>query len=113
MRGYVPDLDALLREARLALAPLRFGAGLKAKVTQAFGYGLPVVGTSIAAEGFDGAARSAIVVADDPDAYAEAILIAYADEARWNALATAARAAARIMRRRRSCRRSWRRLRRE
>lgn len=95
LRGHVPDLDPLLRRARLALAPLRFGAGLKAKITQSFAYGLPVVATSIAAEGFEGAARAAIVVADDPDGYAEAILIAYADEARWNALATAARGAAR------------------
>jgi glycosyltransferase involved in cell wall biosynthesis len=94
VRGYVPDLDPLLRGARLALAPLRFGAGLKAKVTQAFGYGLPVIGTSIAAEGFDGAARDAIAIGDGPDAFAEATLIAYADERRWNAMADAARAAA-------------------
>jgi glycosyltransferase involved in cell wall biosynthesis len=94
VRGYVPDLDPLLRAARLSLAPLRFGAGLKAKITQAFGYGLPVVGTSIAAEGFDNAARQAISIANDPDAFADAILIAYRDEARWNELATAARAAA-------------------
>jgi len=94
VRGHVPDLDPLLRGARLALAPLRFGAGLKAKVTQAFGYGLPVIGTSIAAEGFDGAARDAIAIADDPDAFAEAVLIAYADERRWTAMADAARASA-------------------
>jgi glycosyltransferase involved in cell wall biosynthesis len=95
VRGYVPDLDPLLREARLSLAPLRFGAGLKAKITQSFGYGLPVIGTSIAAEGFDDAAREAIAIADTPDKFAEAILIAYDDETYWNRLATAARTAAR------------------
>ncbi len=94
VRGYVPDLDPLLRRARLALAPLRFGAGLKAKITQSFGYGLPVIGTTVAAEGFDGSARDAIEIADDPDDFAQAVLEAYADEARWNGLARAARAAA-------------------
>ncbi len=94
VRGYVPDLDPLLRRARLALAPLRFGAGLKAKITQSFGYGLPVIGTTVAAEGFDGAARDAMTIADDPDDFAQAILEGYEDEERWNGLAAAARAAA-------------------
>jgi hypothetical protein len=37
--------------AALALAPLRFGAGVKGKVLEAMGYGLPVVMTPVAAEG--------------------------------------------------------------
>lgn len=95
VRGYVPDLDATLRAARVALAPLRYGAGLKAKVVQALAYGLPVIATSVAAEGFDGAALEAMHVEDDPVAFARAAATVYEDEARWERMAAAARAAAR------------------
>lgn len=50
--GYVKDLAAFYDTATLAVAPLFTGAGLKFKVSQAMAYGLPVVATSIAAEGF-------------------------------------------------------------
>lgn len=95
VRGFVSDLGPLLRGARIALAPLRFGAGLKAKITQSFGYGLPVVATSIAAEGFDDVARAAMAIADGPDAFADAILAVDGSRTRWDALAGAARVAAR------------------
>jgi O-antigen biosynthesis protein len=49
--GWVEDLQPLLEQSRLMLAPLRYGAGLKGKVTQCMATGLPVVTTSIGAEG--------------------------------------------------------------
>ena len=94
VRGYVPDLGALLRRSRVALAPLRFGAGLKAKVVQAFAYGLPVIATSVAAEGFGDAPRAAMRVEDDAAAFAAAAIDVYEDEATWTRLSAAARAAA-------------------
>ncbi len=92
--GFVRDLDPLLRSHRLSLAPLRYGAGLKAKVTQALAYGLPVIGTSIAAEGFEDAACEAIVVADNAQAFADSIIATYEDDAHWSRLSATARAAA-------------------
>lgn len=94
--GYVKELDLLLQSHRVSLAPLRFGAGLKAKVTQALAFGLPVICTSIAAEGFEGAARDAMVIADDAEAFAQGIVATYDDEAAWQRLSNQAFVASRV-----------------
>ena len=49
--GYVPDLRPYFDCARVAVAPLRYGAGIKGKVVQSFCFGVPSVVTPIAAEG--------------------------------------------------------------
>ncbi|MEJ7711138.1 MAG: glycosyltransferase family 4 protein [Pyrinomonadaceae bacterium] len=49
--GYVPNVDALFHDSRVFVTPLRYGAGMKSKVGQALSYGLPVVTTTIGAEG--------------------------------------------------------------
>ena len=49
--GWVDDLNSLSSCHRVNLAPLRFGAGLKGKVLQSLGTGLPTVSSTIAAEG--------------------------------------------------------------
>ena len=49
--GWVDDLDPLLDASLAMLAPLRFGAGVKGKVGRALAAGLPVVTTSVGAEG--------------------------------------------------------------
>ncbi|MFD6679051.1 glycosyltransferase [Micromonospora parva] len=51
VHGWVPDLAPMYRQARVAVAPLRYGAGVKGKVGEAIEYGVPVVGTPIAFEG--------------------------------------------------------------
>ena len=51
--GWVPDLSTVLGACRVFLAPLRYGAGLKGKVGQAMSAGLPVMTTSVGAEGMD------------------------------------------------------------
>ncbi|HEX4480760.1 MAG TPA: glycosyltransferase, partial [Rudaea sp.] len=51
VHGYVQDIAPFMDGCRLALAPLRYGAGVKGKVNMAMSYGLPVVATSPAAEG--------------------------------------------------------------
>ena len=50
LRGWLPSLDALC-DYRLLFAPLRFGAGLKGKVVDAWEHGLPVVTSVIGSEG--------------------------------------------------------------
>ena len=54
--GWVDDLDAVVQSARVCLAPLRFGAGIKGKLVQAMQNGTPSVTTPIGAEGipYDG-----------------------------------------------------------
>lgn len=49
--GFVPDLESVLSTATAMLVPLVFGSGVKIKVIEALGRGLPVVATSFGAEG--------------------------------------------------------------
>jgi glycosyltransferase involved in cell wall biosynthesis len=83
--GFVPSVEAELALRRVSLAPLRFGAGLKGKVGEAFACGVPVVGTAIAAEGFRDA-RSAMLVADTAPAIAAAVVGLTQDDALWRRL---------------------------
>jgi glycosyltransferase involved in cell wall biosynthesis len=79
--GHTDDLGELLDTVRLTVAPLRFGAGLKAKVLDSFGAALPCVMTRIAAEGLNLTGPLAMQVADDVAEIADRILQLHADEA--------------------------------
>jgi hypothetical protein len=57
IRGHVASLE-VLASSRVLLAPIRYGAGIKGKIVDAWRYGLPVVATSVAAEGMHGAGRA-------------------------------------------------------
>jgi glycosyltransferase involved in cell wall biosynthesis len=87
--GWVADLQPRLQRARVAVAPLRYGAGVKGKVGEALAAGLPCVATSVAAEGMDLAGGRHLLIADDPAAFAAAVLRAYTDPAMWTALSNA------------------------
>lgn len=80
--GWVEDLGSVLDRARLSVAPLRFGAGMKGKIGESLIRGLPVVTTSVGAEGF-GDATAHLTVADDAEAFAAAIVDSYDDEEAW------------------------------
>jgi hypothetical protein len=57
IRGWIPDARHTLKQARIQLAPLRFGAGLKSKLIDSMASGCPFVTTPVGAEGmldFDG-----------------------------------------------------------
>ena len=66
------ELVAHYRRARVALAPLRFGAGVKLKVLEAMAEGTPIVTTSVGAQGLQDAAF--LKPADDPQAFAEQVI---------------------------------------
>jgi GT2 family glycosyltransferase len=85
--GHVADLDPLLRASRLSVAPLRFGAGVKGKVNQALAAGLPVVATTCAIEGMGLVDGVDVLVADDAEAFADAIVRGCEDDALWRRLA--------------------------
>ena len=63
--GWIPDLDPLLGSARVLVAPLNYGAGLKGKITQSLAAGLPVVTTPIGAEGLDAIEGQQLMIAED------------------------------------------------
>jgi GT2 family glycosyltransferase len=84
--GYVPDIAPLYDKARIAIAPLRFGAGVKGKVNTAMQYGVPVVATPCAVEGMHLIAGEDMLTADTPQAFADAIARLHSDEALWTKL---------------------------
>jgi O-antigen biosynthesis protein len=90
------DAAALLgyyQFARLAVVPLRFGAGVKGKVVEALCHGLPLVTTTTGAQGVAGI-ENVIAIADDPVAMANAIVELMRDDARWSAQSAAMQALA-------------------
>lgn len=64
--GFVPDMNPYLDRAAISIAPLRFGAGMKGKVVEAMASGLPVVTTSVGAQGIDAVSGEHMMIADDP-----------------------------------------------
>ncbi|HEY0181021.1 MAG TPA: glycosyltransferase [Dokdonella sp.] len=86
VHGYVEDIAPYMDGCRVALAPLRYGAGVKGKVNMAMSYGLPVVATSVAVEGMQAAPGTDVLVADDADAFAAAVVRLYRDAALWQRL---------------------------
>ena len=84
--GYVKDLKQFLAEARVFVAPLRYGAGMKGKVGLSMSHGLPVVGTSIAAEGFGVIDGKEMLVTDSPSQFAEYTVSLYRNPEQWNRL---------------------------
>ncbi len=85
--GYVPDLLPLLEGARVGVAPLRYGAGVKGKVNQSLAHGQPMVATVCAVEGMHLVDGQDVLVADDASAFAQAVVRLYRDQALWQQLA--------------------------
>lgn len=86
--GYVEKLDHYFDNCRLSVAPLRYGAGIKGKIGTSLSYGVPCVATFVAAEGMCLENGVNILLADDPDAFAEATIRLYQDETLWNQLSS-------------------------
>ena len=88
--GYVSDeqLIQFYRTARVAIVPLRFGAGVKSKVIEAMHNGIPLVTTPTGAQGVAGL-DSIIPVSADPEQIAKEVVSLIRDDARWRTVATA------------------------
>ena len=86
VHGHVPDITPYMDGARVAVAPLRYGAGVKGKVNLSMAHGQPVVATSCAVEGMHLRAGEDVLVADDAMGFAGAVVQAYRDETLWQQL---------------------------
>jgi GT2 family glycosyltransferase len=86
VHGHVPDIAPYMDGCRVALAPLRYGAGVKGKVNLSMAHGQPVVATSCAIEGMHTRDAHDVLVADDADAFADAVVRLHEDEALWTTL---------------------------
>jgi glycosyltransferase involved in cell wall biosynthesis len=87
--GWVPDTMSLYESARIAIAPLRYGAGVKGKVGEALGFGVPMVVTSIASEGMHIEDRKHALVSDTGEEFAKSILELMSDDLLWRRISDA------------------------
>jgi glycosyltransferase involved in cell wall biosynthesis len=81
--GYAPDLTPYLEGCRVFVAPLRYGAGIKGKIGQSMGFGLPVVTTSIGTEGMNLIDGEHVLIGDSPATFARAVVRLYTDDLLW------------------------------
>ncbi len=83
VKGWAADAQQVMQQARLCLAPLRFGAGLKGKLLDAMQCGTPSVTTPIGAEGMSLKSDWAGAVASEAAAYVSAACQLYQDPHLW------------------------------
>jgi polysaccharide biosynthesis protein PslH len=72
--GYVPDPTPYLAETAVFIVPLLSGGGMRVKILDAWSWELPVVSTTIGAEGLHAAEGENLRLADDPAAFASAVI---------------------------------------
>ena len=77
--GYVPDVNDVYERCLLSVAPLRYGAGVKGKVLEAFAAGVPCVMTPCAAEGVLLEGGLSGLVAEDATGFARLIVDLHRD----------------------------------
>lgn len=83
VKGWAENADTVLQQARVCLAPLAFGAGLKGKLLDAMRCGTPSVTTDIGAEGMLGDSGWAGIIANDAEALAKAAVSLYLQPQHW------------------------------
>ncbi len=84
--GYVEDIEPFIDGCRIAVAPIRYGAGVKGKVNMSMSYGQPVVATTVAAEGMYAKNAHDILIADTEAEFAKSVIKLYNDSKLWNKL---------------------------
>lgn len=82
-QGYVPNIETFFFSNKLMVASLRYGAGVKGKIGQAFEYFLPIVTTSIGAEGMQLVNEENALINDNSVGFANAIIKLYTNKGLW------------------------------
>ena len=83
IKGRADSAREVISNARVVLAPLRFGAGIKGKLLEAMQYGTPSVTTFIGAESMHADLDWNGSIEDDPQEFANASVRLYQDEIFW------------------------------
>tara|TARA_R110000868_G_scaffold40342_26_gene139300 strand:+ start:674 stop:1888 length:1215 start_codon:yes stop_codon:yes gene_type:complete len=84
--GFVEDIKPYFDKANIFVAPFRIARGVQNKILQAFACGLPVIATSMGAEGIRCQAKQDILLADTPDQYIDKIRLLITDEQKYHSL---------------------------
>lgn len=93
VHGWVPNLEPLYREMRVAVAPVRYGAGVKGKVGESAALGVPTVGTTIALEGMRMESGRDVLVGDTAEDFAACVVALLTDDESWHRIAEAGKVA--------------------
>ncbi len=93
LTGYVQDLRPYLAETAAFVVPLLTGAGMRVKILDAWCWALPVVSTSIGAEGLNSVHGENLLIGDEPDTFADHLIRILRDgreasRIAWNGRAT-------------------------
>lgn len=83
IHGFIDNAEKVIGSARVMLAPLQFGAGLKGKIFDAMRLGTPCAMSSVAAEGIFGECLSNGFIEDDPDIFVKYAGQLYTDFNIW------------------------------
>ncbi|HAI18786.1 MAG: glycosyltransferase [Xanthomarina sp.] len=83
IKGFAEDVSKVMEKAKVCLAPIRFGAGLKGKLVDAMTSGTPCVVTSVGAEGMFGSLKPNGFVVDNPIDFSNKSVKLYLDETLW------------------------------
>lgn len=70
---FADDLKTYYHASKIAICPMLKGTGIKIKVVEAMSYGLPIVGTEKAIDGFSDKKNNGCMVSDDEKEFAEMI----------------------------------------
>ncbi|WP_445457887.1 glycosyltransferase [Flavobacterium sp. HNIBRBA15423] len=81
--GYVPEIESYFNSTKFMIAPLRYGAGVKGKIGQSFEYYLPLITTTIGAEGMFLKHNTNALIANSAEDFATEIINLYQNKALW------------------------------
>lgn len=84
--GFVENIENYFKENKIMVAPLRYGAGVKGKIGQAFEFYLPVVTTEIGAEGMNLVNNQNALIENNANDFADAIIKLNKDKKLWETL---------------------------
>lgn len=84
VRGHALEISDIFDNARINLAPLRYGAGIKGKLLDGFRFGVPHITTDIGAEGMQFGNLWPGLIANHPEDFAKAAVSLYEDQDLWN-----------------------------
>lgn len=93
--GMVDDLSFLYERAGVVISPLTFGSGLKIKLIEALALGKAIVATSVTLQGVESIAEHAVLQADHPDEFADAVISLACSKSLRSEMGTSAIAVAR------------------